>query len=210
MSQRSAALTAPPRAPKTDRGKRTLRKLLDAAAAEFGAAGYHDASIAGVTGRAGVALGTFYVYFDSKEAVFRALVDDMGRLTRAFIAGRVVHAGDRLTAEREGVAAFIEFARTHKDLYRIVMEAQFVAPDAYRAYYDNFAESYQRNLREAAERGEIRPGADEVRAWALIGMSVFLGLRYGIWGDDEDIHRIAAAAADLIAHGLGRPSDGSP
>jgi AcrR family transcriptional regulator len=180
---------------------------LDAAAAEFGSAGYHEASIAGVTSRAGVALGTFYVYFDSKEAVFRALVDDMGRLTRAFIAGRVIDANDRLTAEREGIAAFIEFARTHKDLYRIVMEAQFVAPDAYRAYYDNFAEAYRRNLRDAAGRGEIRPGADEERAWALIGMSVFLGLRYGIWSDEKDANRIAAAAADLIAHGLSLKPD---
>jgi AcrR family transcriptional regulator len=205
MSQRSAVLeptTGGGKAPKTERGKRTLRKILDAAAGEFGALGYHEASIAGVTTRAGVALGTFYVYFQSKEQIFRALVEDMGRLTRAFIAERVTGAQDRITAEREGIAAFIAFVRSHKDLYRIVMEAQFVAPDAYRAYYDSFADAYRRNLAAAADRGEISLGAAEERAWALIGMSVFLGLRYGVWSEDKSPTAIAAAASDLIAHGL--------
>lgn len=208
MSQRSvtAAEAAPGpvgfKAPKTERGKRTLRRLLDAAAGEFGALGFHEASIAGVTTRAGVALGTFYVYFDSKESVFRALVDDMGRMTRAFIAERVDGAHDRLTAEREGLTAFIEFARVHKDLYRIVMEAQFVAPDAYRAYYDTFAEAYTRNLESAATKGEIRSGEAEIRAWALIGMSVFLGLRYGVWNEDLSAEDVTNSVADLIANGL--------
>ena len=64
--------------------------------------------------------------------------------------------------------AFIEFVREHKNLYRIVMEAQFVAPEAYRAYYDVFAEDYRRNLAAASQAGQIRPGHDEERAWALI------------------------------------------
>ena len=62
------------RIPRTERGRRTLRKLLDAAAAEFAESGFHEASISGITRRAGVALGTFYTYYDSKDAIFRALV----------------------------------------------------------------------------------------------------------------------------------------
>ncbi|HYE48118.1 MAG TPA: TetR/AcrR family transcriptional regulator [Azospirillaceae bacterium] len=189
--------------PRTERGKRTLRRLLDAAAAEFGERGYHDAAISGITQRAGAALGTFYTYFDSKEQVFRALVDDMGRLTRRWIAERVGDAPDRITAERMGIEAFLEFVREHKDLYRIVMEAQFVAEDAYRAYYASFAEAYRENLTLSSARGDIRPGDEEVRAWALIGMSVFLGLRYAIWDEGRPPEQVAATAADLIAHGLG-------
>lgn len=194
--------TATSKAPRTERGKRTLRKLLDAAAAEFGERGYHDASISGITQRAGAALGTFYTYFDSKEQVFRALVDDMGHLTRQHIAERVPGNVDRLTAERLGLEAFIEFVREHKDLYRIVMEAQFVAEDAYLNYYKVFAAAYTRNLAQAAEKGEIRPGHEEERAWALIGMSVFLGMRYAVWSSDKTAKEVADAAAELITFGL--------
>lgn len=196
------------KAPRTERGRRTYRRLLDAAAAEFGERGFHDASINGITQRAGAALGSFYTYFNSKEEVFRALVGHMGHLTRQFIAERIGSAPDRLTAERLGLEAFIEFVRAHKDLYRIVMEAQFVAEDAYRAYYQVFEEAYQRNLEAAAARGEIRPGHNEERAWALIGMSVFIGMRYGIWSEDKSPAEIAAAVADLITYGLGPRPDG--
>ena len=65
------------KAPRTPRGEKTLRKILDAALLEFGQRGFHDSSIVGITSRAKVALGTFYTYFDSKEAVFAALVRDM-------------------------------------------------------------------------------------------------------------------------------------
>lgn len=190
------------KAPRTERGKRTLRKLLDAAALEFGERGFHEASVSGITQRAAVALGTFYTYFDSKESLFRALVEDMGALTRRWIAERVAQAPDRLTAERVGLEAFIEFVRAHRNLYRIVMEAQFVAEDAYRRYYQVFADGYINNLESAKKRGEIREGDVEVRAWALIGISVFIGQRYAVWGDDRPAADIAAEAADFIARGL--------
>src|SRR3546814_10241862 len=63
--------------PRTARGQRTLRKLLDAAAVEFGEKGFHEASISSITRRAGVALGSFYTYFDGKDVLFQALVRDM-------------------------------------------------------------------------------------------------------------------------------------
>ena len=57
------------------RGLRTLEhRLLAEAAAEFGEKGFHDSSIVSITIRAGVALGSFYTYFESKEALFKALV----------------------------------------------------------------------------------------------------------------------------------------
>lgn len=191
--------------PKTARGRRTLLRLLEAAETEFGAKGYHDASVTRITEGAGVAMGTFYVHFPSKEAVFRALVSYMGQLTRRWIAERVADAPDRIAAERLGIAAFIEFVRTHGNLYRIVNEAQFVAPDAYRHYYTEFAEHYAEHLKAAAANGEIRDGDAESRAWALIGMSVFLGQRFGLWAEDVPADDIAAHVADLIESGL-RPA----
>lgn len=201
MNQASSFRVAT-KTPKTARGIRTQRSLLDAAALEFGSRGFHEASIQEITRRAGVALGTFYVYFDSKESIFRALVSYMGQLTREWIASRVAALPDRLTVERVGIEAFIEFARGHKDLYRIVMEAQFVAPDAYHAYYSNFADAYRRNLDAAQTKGDLRPGDNHVRAWALIGMSVFLGLRFGIWDEGARIGDIGAATEDLLRNGL--------
>jgi AcrR family transcriptional regulator len=191
--------------PRTERGRKTLHRLLEAASAEFGERGYHEAAITGITQRAGVALGTFYTYFESKEEVFRALVRDMSRATRAHVAEAVKDAPDRLAAERLGLEAFIAFVRRHRELYRIIEEAQFVAEDVYREHYLTFADAYRRNLAGARERGEIADGsdrADEPRAWALIGMSVFLGMRYGLWNEDLSPREVAEIAIDLVSEGL--------
>jgi AcrR family transcriptional regulator len=188
--------------PKTKRGRETRDKLLVAAEKEFGERGFHEAAISGITQSAGVALGTFYVYFDSKEEIFRALVAHMGHLTRAWISERVAEAPDRLTAERRGIAAFIEFVRRHGNLYQIISEAQFVAEDAYREYYSSFADAYRQNLEQAAADKDIREGDFEVWAWALIGMSVFLGMRFAAWDDSRSADDMADAVADLISTGM--------
>src|SRR4028119_2050530 len=90
--------------PRTERGRKTLRRLIEAAAQEFGERGFHEAAITGITQRAGVALGTFYTYFQSKEEVFRALVRDMSRGVRQHVAEAVKGAPDRIAAERIGLA----------------------------------------------------------------------------------------------------------
>ena len=200
------APVAPSKVPKTERGRRTLRALLNAAAEEFGEKGFHDAAISQITARAGVATGSFYVYFDSKEAIFQALVRDLSGQVRDFVAPRIAQAPDQLAAETAGQLAYLQFVRQHKEIYRIIDESEFVDPAAYREHYTQTAKRIATRLEAAAERGEINHGNAEVRAWALMGMNVFLGLRFGVWGDEapEDV---VAEAGRLLADGLARRED---
>ena len=193
--------------PKTARGKRTRDKLLQAAEIEFGDKGFHAAAISGITQRAGVALGSFYTYFESKEEIFQALVSYMSHRTRRWIAERVAGAPDRMAAERLGIDAYIEFARQHKGIYRIISEAEFVANDAYREHYASFAKAYQDNLKKAAEDGEIRKGDYETWSWAIMGIAVFLGMKYTEWDEGMSASRIAEIVTDMIANGI-RPRQG--
>ena len=188
--------------PKTPRGKRTREKLLRAAEIEFGEKGFHEAAVSGITYRAGVALGTFYTYFESKEEIFQALVSYMSRRTRSWIAERVADAPDRLTAERKGLEAYIEFVCQHKGIYRIISEAEFVANDAYREHYTGFANAYLDNLEKAGKRGDIREGDYETWSWAIMGMAVTLGMRYADWDESIPASRIAEIVVDLIANGI--------
>jgi len=188
--------------PRTERGRRTLRAILDAAAAEFGEHGFHDAAIARITARAGVALGSFYTYFESKDAVFTALVRDMSAQVRAHVGPHIIDAPDRLTGERRGLQAFLEFVRTHQALYRILDEAEFVDPPSWRAHYETTVQGYIASLTAAAARGEVRADVGEVHAWAIVGMNVFLGLRYGVWDRDASTATVAGIANELLVRGL--------
>jgi len=190
--------------PRTERGRRTARAILDAAAVEFGERGFYEASIVGITTRAGVALGSFYTYFESKDAVFRALVADMSAQVGALGAKAVKGVPSVLDGERAVLDSFIGFARAHRELYRIVDESEFVDPPSYRAHYEGAARRIRARLEAGTAAGELRDGLGEVEAWALMGMNVFLGLRYGVWSDDEDPSSVATAANALLCGGLAR------
>ncbi|USU04488.1 TetR/AcrR family transcriptional regulator [Sphingomonadaceae bacterium OTU29LAMAA1] len=198
----AASVASLDKTPRTARGRKTLRALLDAAALEFGERGFHEASISAITRRAGVALGSFYTYFDSKDAVFRALVTDLSAQVRDHVAPAVRAAGDGIAAERAGLAQFIGFVREHKEIYRIIDEAEFVDPDSFRSHYASTAERIDQRLRAAATRGEVRSDVSDVHAWAIMGMNVFLGLRFGVWNEDRSVEDVADLAASLLRHGL--------
>jgi AcrR family transcriptional regulator len=98
--------------PLTKRGEATRRRLLEAAEAVFAEQGYHEASIVKMTERAGIGLGTFYLYFDSKQSIFEDLVIDLNRRVRHSMSESMAGASSRLEAERAGFAGFFRFTRS--------------------------------------------------------------------------------------------------
>ena len=189
--------------PRTARGEATLRRLLDAAAKEFGERGFHDASISGITRRAGTALGSFYTYFDSKDAIFSALVRDMSQSVAKAAAAAMSSGATGIDREREVLTAFLIFARDHKEIYRIIDEAEFADPAAYRAHYEDAAARIAARFDESVANGTMAPGDNEVRAWAIMGMNVFLGLRFGVWGANRSVEAVAEQIEALLRDGLG-------
>jgi len=192
--------------PATKRGEATRQRLLEAAELEFGEQGFHAASVSAITRRAGVGQGTFYLYFPTKEDALRELVRHMGQELRHALAESTRGAGDRLTAERRGFVAFTRFCLAHTNLYRVVMESQFVDEAVYRAYYQTLADAYAAALADAQARGEVRTGDPETQAWALMGIAHFLGLRFAIWRGTEPPVEALDAVFDLVRYGLEVPA----
>jgi AcrR family transcriptional regulator len=192
--------------PVTARGQRTRQKLIDAAEHVFGGAGYHQAGIAEITQRAGVGLGTFYLYFPDKHAIFADLVRTLNHRLRADIQAAIVSLDDRVDQEVAGFEAFFKFVEHHRNLYQVIRQAESVDPALYRWHYETLAKGYIRGLREAQGRRQISRDLDpEGVAFALMGMAEAFGMRWLQW----DKRRPSAAARRslrlLIERGL-RPS----
>jgi AcrR family transcriptional regulator len=188
--------------PKTARGQKTREALLRAAEDVFGEKGYYVASISEITQAADVAMGTFYLYFKDKEDIFRALVQAMLGELRSHLRKHVGKAATQIEAERIGLRAFLSFVSKHKNLYRIVLDSYSVDDAIYSSYFQVFAELYTRRLERAEGQGEITPGDAEVRAWCLIGMSNFLGMRYVLWKRPNSMEKVVDVAIDMISQGL--------
>lgn len=193
---------ANPVKPATPRGEQTRQNLLAAAEQEFGEKGFHSASISSITQRAGVAQGTFYIYYASKEEILKSLVQHMSRKMRHSQTEATGAAKDRLEVEKRGLDQFLAFSREHKNLYRIVMECQFIDEPTYREYYETLAEVYAGRLKKAQEAGQIRTADPHAQAWILMGISYFLGLRYSIWEDAMPPDEVLETARSFIESGL--------
>ena len=135
-------------------------ELLDAAAAEFAARGYRGATVDAIARRAGLSKGTFYWVFDSKDDVFRALLEERidrpvhaiaDLITSADGAGSGAAAGDVLGA----------LVRTDREAVLLLHEYWLAAARdrrTARGYADR-----QRALRDALSRAfEARHAADGV------------------------------------------------
>lgn len=178
-------MSAPPR---TERGSRTRRRILAVATEVFAEHGYHAASIVKITTAADVGQGTFYLYFSSKQQVFEEVVRDLNSRVRRAMHEASSAETDRLAAERAGFRAFFRFTAQNPALYRIMRQAEFVAPDVLHVHYETIARGYVAGLTAAQERGEVAADLDaEVTAWALMGMGELLGMRWVTWAQEPPV-----------------------
>ncbi|WP_338247060.1 TetR/AcrR family transcriptional regulator [Dictyobacter halimunensis] len=202
--------TENPLMPVTARGEATRRKILDAAEEVFGELGYYEASISEITRRAGVAQGTYYIYFHSKRTIFEELVTDIGERLRAEMRVAIAGAPDRIEVERRGFRAFFTFVARHRRIYSIVQEAERVAPEAFYAYYHKISQGYVRGLQEAMDDGTIRKLDPEAIAYTLMGIGHFIALRWLIWppqggqkvNNDELPESVFESMIEFISNGL--------
>jgi AcrR family transcriptional regulator len=193
--------------PVTARGQETRARLLAAAEKVFGEKSYFQVSIADITREAGTGNGTFYLYFPSKEAAFRELVQQRGHELRMVTRMAAEKAVDRVEAERAGFAAFFDFIGQHRQLYRVVRQAEFVDQELFLEYYRLFADGYCQALGSAMERGEIARLDSEVLAYCLMGVGDFIGMRWVVWSSDSIPNEVFEASMQFIRYGLMGPRE---
>lgn len=111
------------RAPLTDRGRRTRGSLLVAARAVFEREGYGSTRMGDIAAGAGVSHGTVYTYFDTKESVLAAVVQEVIDDLMASLAASA--AADPLDRIRDANARYLEAYAQHARLLSVVEEASF-------------------------------------------------------------------------------------
>jgi AcrR family transcriptional regulator len=194
--------------PTTERGRATRQAILDAAEEVFDEYTFDRASVSEITRRAGVAQGTFYLYFPDKKAVFAELVRSLSHELRRAIAGAIESPSDRIEAERRGFEVFFDYIDKHRSFYKLVGESEFVDPELHRWYYERFGEGYTKGIARAVEAGQIPGDIDpEALAYCLMGIGDFIGMRYVLWGDEGVPRRVFEDVLRFIARGMGAEVD---
>ena len=189
--------------PRTKKGVETLNSILSAATQLIYERGYYGANIVDITQLAGVAAGTFYVYFDSKLSLYRYLLLQFSHRIRKELSIKTSDCPDRHSKERAGIRAWLEFIAENPYMYNIIWESLYVDRKLFTEYYENFCKSYVRTINAGKKQGEVRDIDSEVLAYMLMGISNFVGLKYGMFEKSGvDFDRITDEVMKLLDNGM--------
>jgi AcrR family transcriptional regulator len=157
--------------------KKTERRLqiLDAARDVFARRGYNQTTIDEIVAQAGVARGTFYLYFDDKRAVFSELIDRFAAQLTGAIQRIVTDDSSRSVAEqvRQNIRAIVATCLAERATTKILFtDAAGVDPAFDRkllAFYDSAVQLLTDSLKDGQALGIVADGEPRVLAYLSIG-----------------------------------------
>jgi AcrR family transcriptional regulator len=154
------------------------RQILSAAKAVFAEAGYHGASIHAIIERAQIARGTFYLYFESKAAVFDSILDQAMADLRARL--HRIEVGDPSAPPpqvqlRQQVVATLEYILDDRPLATLLLSAGHTpdvdASERLEMFFTEVRDLLRRALETGMEIGLVRKCQPELAAAAMLGMT---------------------------------------
>jgi AcrR family transcriptional regulator len=174
--------------PRSPRGARTRAALLRGAREVFERDGFVDAKITAITAAAGVAAGSFYTHFASKDAIFEAVIDEIHAATLHPPMKEIAPPGDRIAAIEATNRAYLELYRDNARLFALVDQVAEV-DDHFRAIRLErarvFAERNARAIRRFQEDGVADPALDPLAtAHALDAMTSRMARLVFVQGQD--------------------------
>jgi AcrR family transcriptional regulator len=211
------ARPAPPRPPARQRRKEARpQELLDAALELFVEKGFAATRSEEVAARAGVSKGTLYLYFQSKEELFKAVV-------RSNLSSLIAQGQDAVDAYDGSSADLLRFLITTWSqrvgsskaggITKVIMAEVRNFPDLAQFWVDEVIlpahKLLSRTLQQGVARGEFRPVPIRAAVHALVAPSIFLSMQKHTIGACPvrgytllDEREVIDTQLDLVLHGL--------
>lgn len=165
------------------RTARTTAAILDAAEALFGERGFHDATMDEIAEAAGVAVGSIYFHFGSKEALHLALVERALDVNERYMAAAYGHGRSPLEEVLAAGDAYLRFHLEHPGYFRMIALAPEVnSPEGQR----RIADRVERLVGAVGDAIARAAAAGEVAVDDAQDAAVFL---WGAWNGVVALHQ---------------------
>jgi AcrR family transcriptional regulator len=184
-------------------------QILDRALDVFAEQGYYRASVTDLVNAAGVARGTFYQYFDGKEAIFLELLEQLLTEFRSNIAGADTSPNaPPLSDQLRGiVASILRTLQDNRPLTRIIFREAVGVDEAVelklRGFYDELFAYIALTLRLGEAVAFTRAVDTEIVATCILGSLRGVVQRYVVERDERfDAHEMARVIVDFNLNGI--------
>ena len=189
-------------------GKAERRQQILAHARDvFARRGYHAAKIDDIVAAAGIARGTFYLYFEDKRAIFEEIVDrTITRLGMAILRVDPHDTARSVSAQiRENIRRIVDMLLEDRATTKILLsDAVGVDPAFDRkllSFYDEIANLLERSLKEGQELGVVVGGDARLLGYLTLGAMKELLFQIVLRGAEYDTQRLVDAIFDFLSGG---------
>ena len=195
------------------RRRKTARpgEILEAALSVFAETGFAAAKLTEIARRAGISKAALYLYFETKEDLFRAVArtlvaPNLTAMAAALEASEAPFA-ELATALLAGAAGLLADGRAFS-IARMVIAASSNFPDLARIWREDVVERMLALvaglIARAQARGEVVAGDPRLFAFSLMGPLVMCGLFHAVFGEAgaPDLPTLAAQHARAALSGL--------
>jgi AcrR family transcriptional regulator len=193
--------------PMTPKGRERRNEILRAARKVFEERGFLDTRVADIVAAADVAQGTFYTYFDSKEAVFAEVAQQVIDVMMDDLHAEYVSDMDPVERIRRAMARFIDAFRPNAVMIGLLEQAGTFTPEMRRlrlTLRESFVDRSARGIRRMQAAGIADPNADPVMLAEVLGAMV--DQTCYIWfflGKEFDTDAVLEALTTVWARGIG-------
>lgn len=170
--------------PKTKLGMAKMNKLADAAEELFATVGFYNTSIVDICRKANTAVGTFYIYFETKIDVYRFLIEKYKNDIQRRLDEAISAFTNSIERRREGIRFFVKYITNSPTAHNIIWGSIAVDRDMFFDCFTSFADSYVTKLFGDDESASVM-------SYSMMGISNLLGLK-AIFEkmSDEDIDKM--------------------
>lgn len=186
------------------------QQILDASIRVIARKGYRSASVSDIVFEAGVARGTFYLYFNSKEEIFKAILDYyLQGLKKLVMWGmeQEYNAFNMTWGLRNSVTSWLRFFDENRELAKIMLrEASAIDPDyefKYTEVLRAVRQHWEDSMLQLQKTGTLEKEADvDFIGLLFSGMINQIVLHHILPSQKVDIEKLADKLMDFVKKGL--------
>lgn len=182
------------------------RQILFSAERVFSKKGFHDASISDVIKHAGIARGTFYLYFKSKRDVFDNLLNFLLKELDIRIKPVDMAEGNPppLQQVKDNIRRVLELLLSEPELSKILLHQSTGldkrSSEAVQSFYDRILRMIERALKLGIQTGLVRPC--NTRITAIIALGTVKEVANFLISSDKQVPSVDAIVDEIIHYGL--------
>jgi len=185
-------------------------EIMAAAKIVFARNGFHATTISDIAKESGLAYGSIYQYFGSKEDLFQALMSAEGYALRTHIAVALAATGrrpdDSWEPFRAAVQATFEFFEADKASTKLLLRDSYALGDRFEkqliSIYERFIDDMADHMAASQQRGMVISAPPRMVAYSLAALIGQLAHRRLSTDDGVTAAEVADFVVSLVVNGL--------